>query len=79
MKGTFESKYDKHQPNRGFEGTVSSRNLYVLLKAAPASVFVELGNIQNTFDQRRLVINSNRQALAKWLMEGFLKDYKEKK
>ena len=34
MKGTFESKYDKHQPNRGFEGTVSSRNLYVLLKAA---------------------------------------------
>ena len=34
MKETFESKYDKHQPNRGFEGTVSSRNLYVLLKAA---------------------------------------------
>ncbi|EXY73243.1 N-acetylmuramoyl-L-alanine amidase family protein [Bacteroides fragilis str. 3988T(B)14] len=42
----------------------------------PASVFVELGNIQNTFDQRRLVIPSNRQALAKWLMEGFIKDYK---
>lgn len=38
MKETFESKYDKHQPNRGFEGTVSSRNLYVLLKAAPASL-----------------------------------------
>ena len=57
----------------------SSRNLYVLPQAAPVSVFVELGNIQNTFDQRRLVMNSNRQALAKWLMEGFLKDYKEKK
>ena len=79
MKDTFESKYDKHQPNRGFSGTVSGRNLYVLSHTAPASVFVELGNIQNTFDQRRLVINSNRQALAKWLMEGFLKDYKEKK
>lgn len=79
MKDTFESKYDKHQPNRGFSGTVSGRNLYVLFHTTPASVFVELGNIQNTFDQRRLVINSNRQALAKWLMEGFLKDYKEKK
>ena len=51
----------------------------VLSHTTPASVFVELGNIQNSFDQRRLVINSNRQALAKWLMEGFLKDYKEKK
>ena len=79
MKDMFESKYDKHQPNRGFSGTVSGRNLYVLSHTTPASVFVELGNIQNTFDQRRLVINSNRQALAKWLMEGFLKDYKEKK
>lgn len=79
MKNTFESKYDKHQPNRGFSGTVSGRNLYVLSHTTPASVFVELGNIQNTFDQRRLVMNSNRQALAKWLMEGFLKDYKEKR
>ena len=79
MKGTFESKYDKHQPNRGFEGTVSSRNLYVLLKAAPASVFVELGNIQNAFDQRRFVISSNRQALAKWMLEGFIADYKRTK
>ena len=79
MKETFESKYDKHQPNRGFEGTVSSRNLYVLLKAAPASLFVELGNIQNSFDQRRFVISSNRQALAKWMMEGFIADYKRAK
>ncbi|WP_294543558.1 N-acetylmuramoyl-L-alanine amidase [uncultured Bacteroides sp.] len=79
MKDTFESKYGKHQPNRGFSGTVNGRNLYVLSHTTPASVFVELGNIQNTFDQRRLVINSNRQALAKWLMEGFLKDYKDKK
>lgn len=75
MKNTFESKYDKHQPNRGFSGTVSGRNLFVLAHTTPASVFVELGNIQNTFDQRRLVIPSNRQALAKWLMEGFLKDF----
>ncbi|MCD8184570.1 MAG: N-acetylmuramoyl-L-alanine amidase [Bacteroides sp.] len=79
MKKTFESKYGKHQPNRGFEGTVSGRNLYVLLNASPTSVFVELGNIQNAFDQRRFVINSNRQALAKWMMEGFITDYKQAK
>lgn len=79
MKNTFEAKYDKHQPNRGFSGTVSGRNLYVLSHTAPVSVFVELGNIQNSFDQKRLVMNSNRQALAKWLMEGFLKDFKEKR
>lgn len=79
MKSTFESKYDRHQPNRGFEGTVSPRRLYVLLQAAPVSVFVELGNIQNAFDQRRFVISSNRQALAKWMMEGFIADYKSSK
>lgn len=79
MKNTFESKYDKHQPNRGFTGTVGPRNLYVLANTSPASVFVELGNIQNTFDQRRFVISSNRQALAKWMMEGFITDYKKVK
>lgn len=79
MKKTFESKYDKHQPNRGFTGTVSTRNLYVLANTSPTSVFVELGNIQNTFDQRRFVISSNRQALAKWMMEGFITDYKKAK
>ena len=79
MKDTFESKYGKHQPNRGFSGTVSGRNLYVLSHTLPTSVFVELGNIQNSLDQRRLVINSNRQALSKWLTEGFLRDYQKKK
>ena len=79
MKDTFESKYDKHQPNRGFSGTVSHRNLYVLANTSPSAVFVELGNIQNAFDQRRFVISSNRQALAKWLMEGFIADYKRNK
>lgn len=78
MKDTFESKYGKHQPNRGFTGTVSGRNLFVLANATPVSVFVELGNIQNTFDQQRFVLSSNRQALAKWLCEGFLNDYKKK-
>lgn len=77
MKNTFERKYDRHQPNRGFEGTVSSRNLYVLLNSTPPALFVELGNIQNSFDQRRFVISDNRQALANWMREGLIADYKK--
>lgn len=77
MKNTFERKYDRHQPNRGFEGTVSGRNLYVLLNSTPPALFVELGNIQNSFDQRRFVISDNRQALANWMREGLIADYKK--
>lgn len=78
MKDTFESKYGKYQPNRGFDGTVSERRLYVLRQTQPVALFVELGNIQNAFDQRRFVISSNRQALAKWMTEGFVADVKAK-
>ncbi|MDR0972564.1 MAG: N-acetylmuramoyl-L-alanine amidase [Prevotellaceae bacterium] len=74
MRRTFQSKYAQHQPDRGFRGTVSERGLYVLANTMPVGVFVELGNMQNTFDQRRLVIPSNRQALANWLTEGFVRD-----
>lgn len=73
---TFDKKYDKHQPNRGFNGTVSERSLYVLRNAAPVSVFLELGNIQNKRDQQRLVLSDNRQALANWVCEGLIADYK---
>lgn len=77
-RNVFEQKYRQHQPNRGFEGSVSSRNLYVLKNTTPVGLFVELGNIQNSFDQRRFVIADNRQALANWLMEGLVKDYQTK-
>ena len=76
---TFESKYGKHQPNRGFTGTVSGRNLYVLRNTQPVAVFLELGNIQNKRDQQRLVLQNNRQALAKWIAEGIVTDYKKGK
>lgn len=79
MKDTFESKYGKYQPNRGFDGTVGPRNLFVLANSSPAAVFVELGNIQNSYDQQRFILNANRQALALWLMDGFIKDYQNSK
>ncbi len=77
IRKTFDQKYDKHQPNRGFNGTVSARNLYVMRNTIPAAVFLELGNIQNKRDQKRLVINGNRQALARWIAEGIVADYKK--
>lgn len=79
MQREFKAKYKQYQPNRGFGGSVSSRGLYVLNHTTPVSVFVELGNIQNTHDQKRFVLSSNRQALANWLLSGFMKDYNEHK
>ena len=61
--------------SRGFSGTVDDRNLYVLRHTTPTSVFVELGNIQNQYDQQRIILSNNRQALANWLCEGFVTDY----
>lgn len=77
MRNTFQAKYDKHQPNRGFSGTVSERNLYVLRNALPVGTYVELGNLQNTLDQRRFVLADNRQALANWMTEAIISDYRK--
>lgn len=76
LKRTFAAKYRKHQPGRGFTGTVSGRNLYVLRNTSPVGVFLELGNIRNKQDQKRLVIPSNRQALARWIADGIEEDYR---
>lgn len=69
---TFESKYDKHQKGRGYSGSISSRGLYMINYTHPPTVYVELGNIKNHKDQKRLLLNSNRQALANWLFEGLI-------
>lgn len=79
LRETFNEKYGEHQPSRGFEGTVSHRNLYLLRETTPVSVFIELGNIQNYRDQLRFVIADNRQALANWLYLGLKKDFDRNK
>ena len=76
---TFEKSYKKHQPGRGFSGTATSRNLYMLKNTIPVAIFVELGNIRNERDQKRFVLESNRQALANWLTNGLVEDYKKNK
>ncbi|MCL1932911.1 MAG: N-acetylmuramoyl-L-alanine amidase [Candidatus Azobacteroides sp.] len=75
MRKTFRDLYQKHQPDRGFSGTVSTRPLYVLRNTTPISIFVELANMQNADDQKRYISDNNRQALANWLCAGFIKDY----
>ncbi|NDV59382.1 N-acetylmuramoyl-L-alanine amidase [Bacteroides sp. 519] len=76
LQSTFDRKYARHQPSRGFTGTVSQRGLYVLENSTPVAAYVELGNIQNMSDLRRIIQKDNRQALANWLCEGLVADYK---
>jgi N-acetylmuramoyl-L-alanine amidase len=76
LRNLFDEKYAEHQPNRGYSGTVSGRNLYVIRRTHPPAVLVELGNIQNIRDQKRFLNPYNRQALANWITEGIIKDYK---
>ncbi len=79
LKKTFEEKYRRHQPNRGYRGTVSDRNLYVVRNSIPVSVYIELGNIHHARDQQRIINPDNRQALANWLSEGLIEDFKTNK
>ena len=76
LQQTFKEKYDYHQPSRGYQGTVSERNLYMLKYSYPPAVFIELGNINHRRDQQRFMITDNRQAIANWLAEGLIKDLK---
>jgi N-acetylmuramoyl-L-alanine amidase len=77
LQQTFAQKYAIHQPNRGYSGTVSERNLYVIKNSLPPSVFIELGNINHTRDQKRLIIADNRQAVSNWLSDGLIEDFKK--
>ena len=79
LQQTFKEKYDYHQPNRGYHGTVSDRNLFMLKYSYPAAVFIELGNINHGRDQQRFMMENNRQALANWLCEGLIKDFNNNK
>lgn len=69
---TFESKYAKYQKGRGYSGSVTPRGLYMTNYVNTPVVYVELGNIKNHKDQKRLLLNTNRQALANWFFEGII-------
>jgi N-acetylmuramoyl-L-alanine amidase len=80
IHASFSAMYAKHQPERGYKGTVTSRDeLYMISNTLPPAVYIELGNIQNDADQIRFIRWENRQALAKWISEGIVKDYEQEK
>lgn len=76
---TFEEKYALHQKNRDYKGYVDERNLHVLRVTQPKAVFIELANIKNTFDHKRILLKENRQALSKWIYEGITRRVKKSK
>ena len=79
IQNTFKKKYAKYQPNRLYSGTVGSRsNLYVIKNTLPPTVYIELGNIKNKKDQRRILDYENRDAMAKWIVEGVVRDFSSK-
>ncbi|QZE13013.1 N-acetylmuramoyl-L-alanine amidase [Halosquirtibacter laminarini] len=74
MKEVIRRKYDQYQPHRGYNGTVTYRDLHMISMTDPPTVFIELGNIKNSRDQQRLMQPNNRQLLAEWMTQGIIKD-----
>ena len=74
MRETVDQKYQEVRKGRGYQGSVSTRDLHMLRETEPPAVFIELGNIRNSNDQARLVIERNRQLVADWLFAGLLKE-----
>ena len=70
VQNVFAEKYARYRPGGEYEGTVSCRNLYELRVPLPTTLYVELANIRNESDRKRLLPSTNRQALANWLYDG---------
>jgi N-acetylmuramoyl-L-alanine amidase len=77
LLNTIKRKYKLAQPGRGYQGNVSSRDLFTLRNTNIPASYVELGNIQNAEDQVRLIQPNNRQAIANWLFDGIISAYKK--
>jgi N-acetylmuramoyl-L-alanine amidase len=71
---TIKDKYDKNQPGRGYKGSVTTRNLFMLRNTVVPTVYIELGNIKNPMDQIRFIDKNNRQAIANWIADGIIKE-----
>jgi len=49
---------------------LQKRTLYVLRYTNPPAVLIELANIKNKQNHKRILNSDNREALAKWIYEG---------
>jgi len=79
IHNSFKEKYTEHQPNRIYTGSINTRGLYLIKSTFPAMVYIELGNIKNKKDQKRILNYKNREALALWIHNGLLVDFSQRK
>ena len=72
LYNTVQQKYNAKQKGRGYTGVVKSRDLWMIKESKPPIVYIELGNITNEFDRKRLLLADNRQAIANWFAQGLM-------
>lgn len=70
---TMRKKYRKYRSSGEYHGTVTGRDLHMLREVKPTAIYIELGNISHPQDQKRIILEDNRQAIANWLLEGLMK------
>ena len=79
IRNTFAEKYKEHQSNKAYKGYLHERGIYVLRKTNPPAVLIELANINNPYNHKRILPSANRQALAKWIFEGLTNNVRSAK
>ena len=72
MQGKIKEKYALYQKGRGYYGSVETRDLHMLRETNPTTLYIELGNLNNWRDLKRVIQVNNRQAVADWLCEGIV-------
>ena len=66
----MHKNYQKVNKKRGYDGTVTARDLHMLRETKVSAAYIELGNIKHPTDQKRLFLAANRQLISDWLYEG---------
>jgi N-acetylmuramoyl-L-alanine amidase len=51
----------------------------VVKNTYPVAVYIELGNLNHQRDIQRFILENNRQAVANWLAQGLVSDFKTNK
>lgn len=72
MHKSMAINYKKHRKGRGYDGSVTARDLHMLRETLVTSAYIEIGNIRHPTDQQRIILPRNRQLLADWLFQGLL-------
>ena len=72
MRDALKRNYKRQRRKIDYRGTILPRDLHTLRETEVPTVYIELGNIQHSFDQKRVLLHRNREALARWLVEGIV-------